>query len=595
MTTDADSSSSWLAAQPGIYRLQTASGMVTYYNPPLLNNATIRQLAEDKQGNLWLGTNSQGLFYWNAVKGKNKFEEGLTHVDELPSVQVNKITIDSKGLVWVGTPENGVYVIDPLSRQVKLHLTDAGNAGVRLPERGISSVLEYNDTTIIITTATRIWLYNPLLQNGRVLGPAGSISGFITAALKDKNGYVWITSTNGLYRINLRTQNIHAFNRADGIDNEHFVQSAAAALPDGRLLFGSTDDILVFDPARFNRTAPLPMITITDIKIMGRSLPQNSHWLEVPVELGYQDNSLTIEFSPLLYNSAPIIQYKMDKLDKYWMTADKNNQAVYNYLPPGDYQFLLKSVDEEGHAAAQTSSLHIIVRPPFWKTWWFYSLLALATGFVLFWLDRERMRRKAAIQKMRAEIADKLYQDVHTALGNINILSEIARLKADKEPEKSKDYIQQIHSRSQQMMVVIDDMLWGMNPENDSMQKTIDRIKENIDNLRNHYNVSIDLLVDKNVEQLKLNMRLRQSVFWFFKTGISNIVKTGASRCTVHISSDKALLLYQVEFDHTTADMQQLNNLLQRQELKQKLEEVRGNVTMRQQTHITIIRLSIPV
>ena len=85
--------------------------------------------------------------------------------------------------------------------------------------------------------------------------------------------------------------------------------------------------------------------------------------------------------------------------------------------------------------------LNIIVNAPFWKTIWFYSLLVLAVGGFLFWLDRERMKRKEAIQKMRSDIADNLHQEINMALGNINILSEMANLKAGKEPEKSKELL----------------------------------------------------------------------------------------------------------------------------------------------------------
>jgi signal transduction histidine kinase len=86
------------------------------------------------------------------------------------------------------------------------------------------------------------------------------------------------------------------------------------------------------------------------------------------------------------------------------------------------------------------------VEPPFWKTGWFVGLIALLAGTVLFWLDKERMQRKESMQKMRVNIAGNLHQEVNTALSNINILSEMARLKADTEPEKSKEFIEQIHN-----------------------------------------------------------------------------------------------------------------------------------------------------
>jgi len=595
MAASADSNHIWMSAQPGVYVIDQSKQSFNFYNPLILKNGTVRQIAEDKNGNLWLGMAGTGVYKWTSANCIKKFEDGLSAITAIPAVQINKITVDSKGLVWVGTPENGVYVIESGSDKLNMRFTDSPGNGKQLPERGISSILEYSDSVMIITTATRVVSYNRQANSIRIIGSPGMISGFITAVEKDKAGYLWLTSTNGLYRINIQKTSFLRFTRTEGINNEHFVQSASRVLPDGRMMFGSTDDILIFDPGKIITNPATPVVQITGFKVMGKPVQLDSLLQSGGVELGYQDNSLSIEFSPLVYNSPCLIKYELEKLDKTWKTADRNNEAVYSYLPAGEYTFLVKAVDEDGRESAQATRLHIIVHPPFWKTWWFYSLLVLVSGMVLFWLDRERMKRKAAIQKMRSEIADNLYQDVQTALGNITILSEIAKLKADQEPEKSKDYIQQIHSKSQQMMVVIDDMLWGMHPENDSMHKTIERVKEDIDNLRNSKNVQINLLVDEKVEQLNLNMKMRQHVFWFFKTGINNIVKTGATVCNIHIALEKAHLLYIIEFDNTQADMQQLRNMLQRQELEKKLAEVNGTISLREQQTMTMIKLSIPV
>src|SRR6185436_2565501 len=109
--------------------------------------------------------------------------------------------------------------------------------------------------------------------------------------------------------------------------------------------------------------------------------------------------------------------------------ADRTNQAVYSYLKPGTYKFLLKTLDENGKEGQVTQKFTLTIKPPFWKTWWFYSLFALVIAGLLFWLDRERMKRKEAMQKMRTNIADDLHKEVNAALGNINILSEMARMK----------------------------------------------------------------------------------------------------------------------------------------------------------------------
>lgn len=595
MLASRDSNIIWMGAEPGIYAIDQANHSSRYYNPPVLKYGTVRQIAEDKNGNLWIGMSSTGVLKWSAANGRNRFEEGITAFTAIPPVQVNKITIDSRGYIWVGTPENGVYVIDPVCDKLAMRFSDTSQREKKLPERGVSSILEYNDSIILITTATRVFSYNRLSNKSSIIGKQEMISGFITAIEKDQQGYLWLSSTSGLYRINIKKEVIFKFSEKNGLENDHFTQSASCVLHGGKMLFGTTNDFVFFDPAKIRIISPVPDIHITDFKVMGNSLPVDSVMSLKEVELGYQDNSVSIEFSPLIYNSTYLINYKLERLDKYWKKADKNNEAIYSFLPPGSYKFLLKSIDEEGNESRKITQLTITVNPPFWKTWWFYGLLVLAIAALLFWLDRERIKRKEAVGKMRSDIADKLYLEVHTVLSNINILSEMAKLKADKDTEKSKDFIQQIHSKSQQMIIAMDDVLWGIKPENDSMQKTIERFKEHIDSLRNRNNVKIDLWVDEKVEELKLNMKTRQTVFWLLKSGSTNMVKTGATNCKFSIKIKKSSLIYILEFDNSHSDLQQLNNILQRQELARKIAEVKGKLNIQMQDSISVIELCIPV
>src|SRR5215510_6018249 len=117
------------------------------------------------------------------------------------------------------------------------------------------------------------------------------------------------------------------------------------------------------------------------------------------------------------------------------------------------------------------------------------------------------MKRKATILKMRSNIADDLHQDINAVLKNIIILSKMAKIKADREPEKTKEFIEEIHTKSENMTVAMDDILWGIDPNNDSMENFMLRLREHIDSLRNQYSVEIDVLIDKKAESLPLTMK----------------------------------------------------------------------------------------
>lgn len=592
MYPSADSNTTWMGTDGGFYALDQKNKSARLYKLPALNNSTVRQITEDKNGGLWLGTSNAGVI---RIENKNRIQETVSAAGAIPGDQVNKMMVDTKNRLWVGTPENGLYVLDAANGKLLMHFGDKEATERKLPERGISSVLEYNDSLFIITTATRVAIYNSRKNQISLLGRPGFISGFITGVEKDNAGSLWLTSTSGLYHINVAKRIFAKYEREDGIDNDHFTQSASGRLPDGRILFGSTNNILAFDPAKTQQFDLHSDIVITDVKVMNKAMNVDSILSLPELELSYKENSVIIELSQLMYSGVNLVRYRMDNLEKNWNIADKNNQAIYNYLPPGRYNFLVTTMDENGKESPAKSLLIIKINSPIWKSWWFYSLVMLAAGALLFWLDRERMNRKQAIQQMRADIGKDLHQEVNTALGNITILSEMARLKTDTEPQKSKEFIEQIQTRSRNMMSSLDDMLWAINPDNDSTEKMMLRLKEFIEGLKNKHNVQAYLLVDKKAEQLNLNMKQRKEIFWLYRGGIENVIKCGGDNCRLHITYEKPTLIYTLEFDIAKVDMQQLTNLRQRNELTGKLSKLKAtlDVETHKMSHVFILKIPV--
>ena len=144
MVASADSNTIWVSAQPGIYVINQAKRSAKYYNPPVLQNKTVRQIAEDRHGNLWLGMQGIGLFKWSAAEA---FENGLERFAAVPPVQINKIITDSKGYVWVATASSGVYVIDSHTDKIAWHFTDSASKNQKLPER--ASLRYWNTVTVL--------------------------------------------------------------------------------------------------------------------------------------------------------------------------------------------------------------------------------------------------------------------------------------------------------------------------------------------------------------------------------------------------------------------------------------------------------------
>ncbi len=595
MFASRDNNSIWMSAQPGIYRVDQANRVAHYYNPPVLNNSTIRQIVQDQYGNLWLGLQSRGVYIWNVGKDNNPDPKGPEKFEEIPNTPVNKLLFDRKGLIWAGTPGNGAYVIDPATRKVIMHFSNQSAGALQLPETGVSSILDYNDSLMIITTQTRVFVYNRHTGRSFLSGNSDMVSGFIAASERDDNGHVWITTTSGLYRINIDRGVFVRFNKDDGIQNDNFGLAESYHIKDGRLIFGSTNHFIVFNPTRMNSSRIMPQVVLTDLEVMNKPLSVDSLLRLKEITLGYDENSLAVSFSTLTYTSPVLVKYQLEGLDKNWKVAEKSNEAIYSYLPPGTYTLHFQTINEDGNKRISDLKLVIRINSPFWRTWWFYSMLVLLAGLLLFWIDRARMQRKEALLKMRSVIAGNLHEEVNTALNNINILSEMAKLKADTEPQKSKEFIEQIHTKSHNMIIAMDDMLWSISPDNDSMEKTLWRMQEYIDALNSRHNTRIEMLVDDKVKSLNLDMQFRHEAFILFKESIKGLALACSGSSRIHLALEKSTLVYSIQFNNEECDMQQLYNLLQRQDMSKRLDNIKAKLNVELHKSNSLLELKVPV
>jgi len=490
----------------------------------------------------------------------------------------------------------GVFKIDPGNNYVMAHLTTNGPGSVRLASNDVASALEYNDSIMIFLTGV-LNLYNTKSNTiSYITASEGLPSESAVGIEKDRHGNLWISLLNGLCRMNLEKKTLTYFDRTDGIANDNF-DLATYQLPDGRMIFGSTNDFLVFNPDDIKTDAPPRKVTITGFKLFNAPLSVDSLLQLKNIRLSHSQNSISISFSSLSYFNRSKISYyyKLQKIDKEWRKATEANEAVYNYLPPGSYIFNVRAESADGVSSINSTQLRIVINTPFWQTWLFYTLLALLAGGLVYWLDRERMKRKENMHKMRSDIAGNLYEDVNTALNNINILSEIATLKAGSEPVKSIEYLEQIHEKSHNMIIALDDMLWSIDPENDSMRKTIDRMKEYMDALKNRHSTKIDILVDKKIEKLELNMKLRLEWFLLFKEIIKTIVHCGAQNNGIHIGLEKLNIVCTFQFQNGQGDIQQLESLLQNNDMNKRLKEMRAKLKIYMDKAHSLVVLKIPV
>ncbi len=527
----------WIAMQGGSIRVYLPSTKKTVeIKTSVFDNKTVRQVIEDSSGNMWMGTQ-----YGRVIKctGANWRDTASFKVMLDVKGRVTKMVTDKKGFVWVCTDRYGLYKLNAGDGSIAAHYDEESPPGRRLKTAGANDIFQFNDSILLIASGD----LNILNTRTNTITYAGVGSGpdhpNLTSILKDRLGFIWLAFSDGLGRIEFGNPIHLYFGPEDGILNNQFQINASALLRDGRIVLGTNTGLLLFDPAKINLPKKAVRVSISGFQLGERELLVDSLLKGKEITLPYFNNTFSIDLTTFSYHNDFALMYMLEGVDEKWIYSN-TQKVTYHRLQPGKYIFKAKSVSATGNESDTITTVIIDIVPPFWETWWFYGLLIIS-GLLIFYLaDRERVLRLKTTQKLRTDIALSLHHDVNTALNNINLLSEMARMKADKDIERSKELIGQISEKSNDMIIAMDDMLWVIDPANDSMEKTVMRMNEFIDALRNRHEADIVINIDEKVKGLEPDMRLRHGFFIIFKAALRCMVQySGAKHTLVNIDLQK--------------------------------------------------------
>ena len=97
------------------------------------------------------------------------------------------------------------------------------------------------------------------------------------------------------------------------------------------------------------------------------------------------------------------------------------------------------------------------------------------------------------------------------------------------------------------MIESLDDMLWTIHPENDSMEDTLVRIREATENIMAANDVNVDLIFDRQLQNLPLDMMMRHELFFFYKEAILFMIQnSGCDQIFVNFKLTHSRLLLEI-------------------------------------------------
>ncbi len=497
---------------------------VAFLEPTVFRKTTIRQILEDRDGNLLFGTQGGRLIKWG--KGTGITPENFEVIREF-NTPIFALFRDNSDRIWVGTHNTGVYVMDPTGKNVKFQFKEktfqiSGSAG-----NSVMDIQQLNDSIFFVSTGF-LDVINVKSGKIEVLTVYDGLPGAgVSQLLLDNEGILWFTNNNGLASYNYAKNIFIPYTERNGLIMADKSTHAKLKMRNGELWFGGENAMFGFLPEGLKfKTAP-PDVTLTDFKLLNNFIPLDSILMHEKVGLKPEQNSFAIYFSSLSFTQQDklVYYYKMDGIDKEWVKAENNLIANYTTLAPGEYIFNVKCVNMHGIESANVTSLHIDISPHFYQTRWFLMLTILLVFVITYIFYRFRLKQLLAVERIRNKVARDLHDDVGSTLSTINILSSMAKTKLLTDPVKTSEYISKITDNSQQMMEAMDDIVWSIKPDNDNMQRIVARMREYASSILEPKEIEIYFQIDENIYELKLKMEIRRDVFLIFKEALNNSAK----------------------------------------------------------------------
>ena len=211
--------------------------------------------------------------------------------------------------------------------------------------------------------------------------------------------------------------------------------------------------------------------------------------------------------------------------------------------------------------------------------------LLLALVSIVFVINRAKYRRLRESLQLRNKIAADLHDEIGSTLSSISLLSGLTQKQlAANQPQKAEQMVGKISEDARQMLESMDDIVWTINPRNDSMQHLFTRLREYAKPLAESKEIALDFATDAQVESLSLPLQVRQNVYLIVKEALNNAFKYAqASQINVEFRGQSDEWNVAVVDNGVGFDVEAVNSRNGLKNMKKRAEEIGGTLLIMSQ------------
>ena len=345
---------------------------------------------EAKNGDLYVGTTT-GL----SVISKNGTIKNFTSSDGFVNEYIMCLHEDSEGNIWVGTDGDGVYILKN-NKLVQKYSASSGLAG-----NVVFKITNDKDGAFWICTGTGVSLLRTDITNNfadtsifNFNSENGLMSDSIFQMIPDISGTVWMVSNRGIssapyanfYEIEKgeRTNvNIKYYTQNDGLKSSG-ANSTALSMMDshGRLWFTMTDGFALYDPLKISNKTVLPLVQILSVKVDETEYTR----FEEPIIIPAGTKHVDIKYTGLSFIASEQNRFShlMQGFDTKFSEYTSNRTVSYTNLKPGNYTFFVNIINADEFTSQDPAVVHFIQKPFIYQRYGFWiAVISVFLGIIV--------------------------------------------------------------------------------------------------------------------------------------------------------------------------------------------------------------------
>jgi signal transduction histidine kinase len=318
----------------------------------------------------------------------------------------------------------------------------------------------------------------------------------------------------------------------------------------------------------------------------------------LPVEINYRQNIFSVDFVALDFSNSSRMNYayKLEGLNNDWIYTGNRSDVHFTNLKGGNYILRIKAANYEGQWFESKDRLILSILPPFWKSQYFIvSIIGIFAAISILYL-RMKILEARRIQKLRLRIARDLHDEVGSSISGIQLTSKLM-LQSNLDNQTREKFLERIQHASKSAMEMMSEIIWSLQPLNDTMEKMTDRMRLYASQFLEAAHINFKFEVIGQAAGKALPLDVRKDFILVYKEILNNIAKhSKAEYCSIVFLNTPQNIVLEINDDGIgfDPDVSKSGNGLKN--IKSRLDELGAafqlNTSIGQGTKIKIILLA---